>query len=103
MVCANCGDGMKGKCAVCKTMWILIVIGGINWGLVGLGILLGTNLNLVDLIFGRWITLEAIIYVLVGLATLGKLFGKCKCSHGMNSSAPMGGGSMPMNGGMGMK
>ncbi len=43
---------------------ILVVIGGINWGLVGL-----FNLNLVAAIFGDSI-IATIIYVLVALAAL---------------------------------
>ena len=49
---------------------ILVVVGGINWGLVGLGMLLGGNWNVVQMIFGSWPTLEAIIYVLVGLSAV---------------------------------
>lgn len=43
---------------------ILVVIGGINWGLVGL-----FNLNLITAIFGDSI-ITTIIYVLVALAAL---------------------------------
>lgn len=49
-----------------KLALTLAVIGGLNWGLVGL-----FNFNLVDFIFGgpgSW--LARIIYVLVGLAAL---------------------------------
>lgn len=50
---------------------ILVVIGGINWGLVGLGMLTGgSNWNVVNLIFGSVPLLEAVIYVLVGLAAI---------------------------------
>lgn len=52
---------------------ILVIIGGINWGLVGLGMLMGSNWNLVNLIFGSIPVLEAIIYVLVGLAAVWML------------------------------
>lgn len=44
---------------------ILMVIGAINWGLVGL-----FGFNLVDTLFGTMSTLSRIIYVLVGLAGL---------------------------------
>ena len=73
MTCGKCG-------AWGKIAWILIVIGGLNWGLVGIGMLAGTNLNVVNLIFGSIPWLEAVIYVLVGIATLVKLFKKCTCS-----------------------
>lgn len=49
---------------------ILVVIGGINWGLVGLGMLMGSDWNVVHMILGSWMTLEAIVYVLVGLAAV---------------------------------
>lgn len=44
---------------------ILIIIGGINWGLVG-----AFKFNLVDEIFGEGSGLARVIYVLVGLAAL---------------------------------
>lgn len=51
---------------------ILVVIGGINWGLIGLGTLIGseTEWNVVDMIFGTIPTLEAVVYLLVGLAAI---------------------------------
>ena len=48
--------------------WILIVVGGLNWGLVG-----AFQYNLVDSIFGVDSTLSRIIYVLVGLAAVYSL------------------------------
>ena len=53
---------------------ILLVIGGLNWGLVGLGMLIKANLNIVNLIFGSVPVLEAIIYLLVGLAALFEIY-----------------------------
>lgn len=44
---------------------VLVVIGGINWGLVGL-----FNFNLVAAIFGEATILSRIIYDLVGLAAI---------------------------------
>lgn len=44
---------------------ILLIIGGINWGLVGL-----FKLDLVSAIFGSVAWLATLIYVLVGLAGL---------------------------------
>lgn len=52
----------------------LVIIGALNWGLVGLGMLLDTDLNLVNLIFGFSPVLEAIIYLLVGIAGLYLIF-----------------------------
>jgi uncharacterized membrane protein YuzA (DUF378 family) len=45
--------------------WILVVIGAINWGLVGF-----FDWNLVDAIFGAGSIVSRIIYALVGLAGL---------------------------------
>jgi len=80
MSCGNCGG--EHKCGVCKLVWLLVIIGGLNWGLVGLGGLIGTDLNVVHLIFGSWAWLESVVYLVVGLATLFKLFAKCGCSKG---------------------
>lgn len=41
----------------------LVIIGGINWGLIGL-----FNYNLVDAIFGTMSLTSRIIYTLVGVA-----------------------------------
>jgi len=44
---------------------ILTVIGGLNWGLIGL-----INLNIVDAIFGVGSIISRVIYVIIGLAAL---------------------------------
>lgn len=44
---------------------VLLVIGGLNWGLVGL-----FNVDLVASIFGAGTLLSRIIYIVVGLAAL---------------------------------
>jgi uncharacterized membrane protein YuzA (DUF378 family) len=54
--------------------WILLVIGGLNWGLVGIGGFADSDWNVVHLIFGSWPTLEWIIYILVGLSALWLAF-----------------------------
>ena len=46
---------------------ILVIIGGLNWGLVGIG---GDGWNVVDLIFGSIAWLESVVYILVGIAAL---------------------------------
>lgn len=51
--------------------WLLVVIGALNWGLVGLGMLLGgMGWNVVNMLLGGWPMVEAVVYVLVGLAGL---------------------------------
>ena len=57
--------------------WIslaLVIVGAINWGLVGLGSFVGANWNLVDLLIGGFPTLEALVYVVVGLAGVYELY-----------------------------
>ncbi len=44
---------------------ILVIIGAINWGLVGI-----FNFNLVDAIFGAMSIISRIIYILVGISGL---------------------------------
>ena len=44
---------------------VLVVVGGLNWGLVGL-----FDFNLVDSIFGMMSMLSRIIYILVGLSAV---------------------------------
>ena len=48
--------------------FILVVVGAVNWGLVGLGNLLSSGgWNVVDMILGSWPVVENLVYVLVGL------------------------------------
>lgn len=56
--------------AVGLVAMILVVVGAVNWGLVGLGMLMGSNLNVVNLIFGSLPSVEAIVYLLVGVSGL---------------------------------
>ena len=44
---------------------VLVVVGGLNWGLVGLA-----NFDLVATLFGSMSTLSRIVYALVGVAAL---------------------------------
>ncbi len=45
--------------------FILVIVGGLNWGLVGL-----LNFNLVDALFGMVPLLGSLIYILVGLSAV---------------------------------
>lgn len=49
---------------------VLVVVGAVNWGLVGIGGFVGTNLNVVNLLLGGWPQVEWVVYILVGLAGL---------------------------------
>ncbi|MCW2289115.1 uncharacterized membrane protein YuzA (DUF378 family) [Leucobacter luti] len=44
---------------------VLLVLGGLNWGLVGL-----VNFNLVEAIFGIGSVATRVVYVIVGVAAL---------------------------------
>jgi len=48
---------------------VLLIVGGVNWGLVGL-----FNLDLVDLIFGSVSWLSTTVYVLVGISALYTIY-----------------------------
>lgn len=86
--CVKCG----GACTCSKIAWVLVAIGGINWGLVGVGMLAGSNWNVVEMLLGSWPTVLAIVYLIVGIATLVKIFG-CPCKKCKGASS-MGGGQM---------
>ena len=48
---------------------ILVIIGAINWGLIGL-----FDFNLVSALFGDMTTITRIIYSLVGISALASMF-----------------------------
>jgi uncharacterized membrane protein YuzA (DUF378 family) len=55
--------------------YFLVIIGGLNWGLVGL-----MDLNLVEMVFGDVSVLEQVVYVLVGLSAVWLLVDYTKYS-----------------------
>ncbi|PID84547.1 DUF378 domain-containing protein [Candidatus Gracilibacteria bacterium] len=60
---------MKPLCYISR---ILVIVGALNWGLVG-----AFDFNLVNTLFGSLPVLEKIVYIVVGLAALmeiGSLF-----------------------------
>ena len=60
---------MKQMGALDWVVFVLLVVGALNWGLVGLA-----NINVVELILGVVPVLVKLVYVLVGLAGLWKLY-----------------------------
>ncbi|MEO5660039.1 MAG: DUF378 domain-containing protein [Polaromonas sp.] len=48
--------------------WVLMIIGGLNWGLVG-----AFDIDLVAMLFGEMPMVSRVIYVLVGIAALYSL------------------------------
>ena len=67
----------KPMCLICT---LLVVIGGLNWGLIGLGGFLGKDLNVVHMLLGSWPSVEWIVYLLVGLCALMFGFFAFKCA-----------------------
>jgi uncharacterized membrane protein YuzA (DUF378 family) len=55
---------------------VLVIVGGLNWGLVG-----AFKYNLVDSIFGAGSTLARIVYVLVGLAAVYLIYTATKLAQ----------------------
>lgn len=89
--CENAHGGEYPTCSHFQCFFkTLLIIGGLNWGLVGLGSFFNGNWNVVNLLLGRWPVAENIVYLLVGLSALGALVHickLCKCSgdkHRMN-------------------
>lgn len=56
---------MTDKSVVDWIALVLVIVGGLNWGLVGL-----FNIDLVELIFGSIPILQRIVYIVVGLAAI---------------------------------
>jgi uncharacterized membrane protein YuzA (DUF378 family) len=55
---------------------LLVIVGALNWGLVGLSMLMnnGANWNVVNMLLGSSSLLEGLVYVLVGLSGLWLLY-----------------------------
>ena len=71
--------------------FILIIIGGLNWGLIGLGGFMGSDWNVVHMILGTWPSVEWLVYLLVGLGALSLLFSHKKdCRYCGASGGGMG-------------
>jgi len=50
--------------------FVLVIIGGLNWGLTAIGSWMGSNWNVVNLILGSWSGVENLVYLLVGLSAI---------------------------------
>ena len=70
----------KCRCVLYKVAKLLVIVGGLNWGLVGASMMFSsTSWNLVHMIFGSWPMVEGLVYLLVGISALVMIFG-CKCA-----------------------
>ena len=76
---------MKKYCTLGSVFYALMVVGAINWGLVGLAALLGNGAdwNVVHALLGKWMTVENVVYVLVGLSGVWGLVSFKACCGGM--------------------
>jgi uncharacterized protein len=81
----------KGLCGVHWLGWVLVVIGAINWGLIGIGHFAGGDWNVVGWLLGSWPVVENLVYILVGLGGVALLFShKCKTCTTSGSSSGSG-------------
>ncbi|HZA92984.1 MAG TPA: DUF378 domain-containing protein [Gemmatimonadales bacterium] len=62
---------------------VLLIIGGLNWGLVG-----AANFDLVAALFGEMSPLSRVVYVLVGLSALYQAL-RWKAIHHSATASPM--------------
>ena len=86
-MCINCKCNSSWcGCGVSKIMKVLVIVGALNWGLVGIGMLTGGTLNAVNILLGDTPEAEAAVYVIVGLAALGTMWG-CRCAKCMSCCA----------------
>ena len=80
----NSNGGSYGGCVVHKVVKVLLLVGGLNWGLVGAGMLMSKEWNVVHMLFSSMPKLEAVVYLLVGVAAVIKIVG-CRCSKCMEA------------------
>lgn len=60
---------MKNLTAIDITALIVLIIGGVNWGMIGL-----LDVDLVSALFGVMTMFTRIIYILVGLSALYSVY-----------------------------
>ena len=66
--------------------FVLVLVGGLNWGLYALGTYMGSNWNVVNLLLGSWPAVETLVYLLVGLSALTLVFSHKKDCRACNPS-----------------
>lgn len=74
--------GMK-MCGLHKIAGALVIVGALNWGLIGL-----LKFNLVLTLLGSWPMVERIVYVLVGLSAIAVLAGGSCCGGCASCARP---------------
>lgn len=63
--------------------FVLLVVGGLNWGLVALGY------NVVNMLLGSWPMVEQIVYILVGLSAVYLALTHAKDCRACSAPKPM--------------
>lgn len=62
-----------------RLAYVLLIIGGLNWGLVGIG-----DFNLVSFLFGNTGFISQTIYILVGLSAIWLIVAPFTHKHSPN-------------------
>lgn len=65
---------MFGKSLLGMVAGVLTVVGALNWGLIGVGVFLNRDLNVVRMVVGTVPAAEAVVYILIGLGAVVVLF-----------------------------
>lgn len=64
-----------------KVAWVLVIVGAVNWGLIGLGgLFFNGEINLVSMLLGYGVVAK-IVYLLVGISGAYLLIGHCGYSY----------------------
>ena len=72
--------GQGGNCVICKIVSLLVILGALNWGLIGIW-----NTDLVVTLLGNVTNGVRIAYIVIGVAGLLKIAGcfkLCPCQKG---------------------
>lgn len=77
----------KGRCnwAMCLAM-TLVLVGALNWGLVGIGGFAGADWNVVHMLLGSWPQVEWVVYILVGVSGAWMAWSHIACHSGKMSA-----------------
>jgi uncharacterized membrane protein YuzA (DUF378 family) len=80
---------MCGHKGLCNLISLLLIVGAVNWGLVGVGGFMGSDWNVVNMLLGQWPQVLWVVYILVGVSGLAyasmwcKMGKDCACNKKM--------------------
>lgn len=72
----------------------LLIVGGLNWLLIGLGGFMGGDWNVVHMVLGSIPMLESLVYLLVGLSAVYLVISHKQTCKYCGMGGGMGGGMM---------